>query len=303
MTHSSAGGSARPSQDLVHPPEIDNAGRHLTQSPPGPAQAGCADAGVSCCYSPTWYAQRCFAQVVITSHASFSPLMPSRCSAPDGTNDELASPAFRQQHNILPTLAKLRTAILTLMKLVVLVVGRRGHLPTSRLRFCVPKASNLRDAIATCLLYACRWLDQQPAPSAKCTTGTYDASVTAADLIQACSDGTIGPYSDCVTEGCVEVPVRKLSLAAGLGPYRQPSGNSLFYRHVKTPCITRPVLTLACTWPLPSCVICLNVVQRIMHLCMRVCRLCQACNFACNRLRTVQPLHAVGRLSRPDLLL
>ncbi len=51
-----AGATARPSDDLISAPAVEttSTGRHLTQSPAGPASAGCADAGVSCCYSPTW---------------------------------------------------------------------------------------------------------------------------------------------------------------------------------------------------------------------------------------------------------
>ena len=48
--HAYAGIAARPSQDLINQSDaLSNPGRELQQE-----NGGCAAAGISCCYSPTW---------------------------------------------------------------------------------------------------------------------------------------------------------------------------------------------------------------------------------------------------------
>lgn len=54
---------------------------------------------------------------------------------------------------------------------------------------------------------ACRWLDQQTAPSAKCLAGTYDSSLTPAILLQACQNGNIGDETTCTYDSCETYPV------------------------------------------------------------------------------------------------
>ncbi|DBA74890.1 TPA: hypothetical protein ACH3X2_009222 [Trebouxia sp. C0005] len=119
-----AGATARPSDDLINPPAVEttSTGRHLTQSPAGPASAGCADAGVSCCYSPTW------------------------------------------------------------------------------------------------------WIEQQVSPSAKCTDGTFDSSITPEILLQACEDGTIGEFYTCYGESCGNYPYAGVicTYYENLGDYTGP---------------------------------------------------------------------------------
>ncbi len=50
-------------------------------------------------------------------------------------------------------------------------------------------------------------MDQQVAPSAKCTDGTFDSSITPEILLQACQDGTIGEMYTCYGETCGTYPV------------------------------------------------------------------------------------------------
>ena len=56
--------------------------------------------------------------------------------------------------------------------------------------------------ISPCYSSSCRWIEQQVAPTQKCTTGSQN-SVSVSDLLQACETGQIGEtFEPC--EGCVE---------------------------------------------------------------------------------------------------
>ncbi|DBB17571.1 TPA: hypothetical protein ACH3X3_002626 [Trebouxia sp. C0006] len=118
------GATARPSDDLISAPAVEttSTGRHLTQSPAGPASAGCAAAGVSCCYSPTW------------------------------------------------------------------------------------------------------WIEQQVGATAKCTTGTYDSSMTPEVLLQACEDVSFGETYECFGTICGTYPGVEVTCTyyENLGDYTGP---------------------------------------------------------------------------------
>ena len=64
--HACAGIAARPSQDLINQSDaLTNSGRELQQE-----NGGCAAAGISCCYSPTWLVTLCVSSVPGSQSAS-----------------------------------------------------------------------------------------------------------------------------------------------------------------------------------------------------------------------------------------